>query len=87
MQLLSVKEISGHLKVKESTLYSWVSQSKIPFVKLNGLLRFDTDEIEAWVKENKVSRLETVTNKPVFRVKIVDGGIEDIIKNAIRETK
>ncbi|MDP2735778.1 MAG: helix-turn-helix domain-containing protein, partial [bacterium] len=44
MNLVTIKELSDFLKVKPSTLYSWVHGGTIPFVKLNGLLRFDMDE-------------------------------------------
>jgi excisionase family DNA binding protein len=50
MQLVSIKTIADLLSVKQSTLYSWVHNGTIPFHKLNGLIRFDIDEIEAWIK-------------------------------------
>ncbi len=53
MQLVSVKELSAYLNVKASTLYSWVQKGLIPFHKLNGLVRFDLGEVEAWIKESR----------------------------------
>lgn len=53
MKLVSIKDVSELLKVKESTLYSWVHCGKIPFCKINGLVRFDMDEIRAWVAKTK----------------------------------
>lgn len=53
MNLVTIKEISNLLKIKESTLYSWVQQQTIPFYKLNGLLRFDLDEIKKWIQKSK----------------------------------
>ena len=47
--LLTVKELSGWLNIKQSTLYLWVSQSKIPYCRLNGLIRFETPAIQAWL--------------------------------------
>jgi excisionase family DNA binding protein len=52
-RLLTIKELSGFLKVKEKTLYQWAQSQKIPCLKFNGVLRFDLDEIEAWVKSCK----------------------------------
>ncbi len=50
MQLVSIKTVADLLSVKQSTLYSWVHNGTIPYHKLNGLIRFDLDEIEAWIK-------------------------------------
>ncbi|MBZ0220892.1 MAG: helix-turn-helix domain-containing protein [Candidatus Methylomirabilis sp.] len=53
MNLVTIKELSDFLKVKPSTLYSWVHNGTIPFIKLNGLLRFDMDDVQEWVKGSK----------------------------------
>ena len=47
--LLTVKEVCGWLNVKQSTLYLWVSQNRIPYRRLNGLIRFETPAIQAWL--------------------------------------
>lgn len=54
--LVTIKEVSGFLKVKESTLYSWVNSGSIPSYKLNGLLRFDMEEIEEWISRSRISK-------------------------------
>ncbi len=53
MKLVSIKIVAEFLMVKQSTVYSWVRSGSIPSHKLNGLVRFDMDEIEAWVKSSK----------------------------------
>lgn len=79
MTLATIKEISAFLKVKESTLYSWVKNGYIPSYKLNGLLRFDMKEIEEWVKNSKFKPYSgNMANK---RMKNQDIG--RIIKKAI----
>ena len=47
--LLTVKEVCGWLNVKQSTLYLWVSQNRIPYRRLNRLIRFETPAIQAWL--------------------------------------
>ena len=79
MKLVTIKEISAFLKVKESTLYSWVHTDAIPFYKLNGLLRFDMAEIEEWVGKSRQSDLRG--NVAQIRPKNVD--INSIVKNAV----
>jgi len=54
-RLLSIDELSRFIGISKGTLYNWVSQRKIPFVKCNGLLRFDVDDINRWIEDNKVS--------------------------------
>ncbi|MBM2838740.1 MAG: putative IIA-like nitrogen-regulatory protein PtsN [Deltaproteobacteria bacterium] len=55
MQIATLKEVSLFLKVKESTLYSWAEKGCIPASKLNGLWRFDMDEIREWFR-NSIKR-------------------------------
>jgi len=48
--MLTVKELSAWLNIKQSTLYLWVSQNKIPCCRIHGLIRFDRDAIQTWLK-------------------------------------
>ena len=48
--MLTAKELSAWLKIKESTLYLWVSQNKIPCHRIHGLLRFESEDILRWLK-------------------------------------
>lgn len=48
--MLLPEDICTALGIKMSTLYSWTSQDLIPYVKVNGLLRFRADMIEPWLK-------------------------------------
>ncbi len=47
--LLTIKDLAAQLSIKPSTLYAWVSQSKIPCVRIHGLIRFQPEEIEGWL--------------------------------------
>ena len=53
--LLTVKDLATRLQVKDKTIYAWVSQGKIPSVKINGVIRVDTGEIEHWLQQCHVS--------------------------------
>ena len=50
LHMLTVKELSAWLNIKPSTLYLWVSQNKIPCRRIHGLVRFEPDAIQAWLK-------------------------------------
>ena len=47
--MLTIAQVSDLLNIKTSTLYAWVSQGKIPHVKIHGLVRFQADDIQQWV--------------------------------------
>ena len=47
--LLTIKELAEQLRIKPSTLYAWASQNKIPCVRIHGLIRFRSEEIERWL--------------------------------------
>ena len=47
--MLTVQQLSNLLNIKVSTLYGWVSQNKIPYVKIHGLIRFQVKDIDEWL--------------------------------------
>jgi excisionase family DNA binding protein len=47
--LLTIKDLAEQLRIKPSTLYAWASQSKIPCVRMHGLIRFRPEDIEGWL--------------------------------------
>lgn len=52
-QLIDAAELSKRLSIKKGTLYDWVRRGKIPFVRLETLVRFDLEDIDRWVQEKK----------------------------------
>lgn len=52
-RFLTLQEVSELLKIKERTIYQWVQQGKIPGFKLGNAWRFDRDDIEVWIEEQK----------------------------------
>ncbi len=51
--MLDIHELSKELKISESGIYQWVSQKKIPFVKMGRAVRFDPEDIKKWLEEKK----------------------------------
>lgn len=61
--LLTVREAARYLAVSVSTLYGWVWQRRVPFVKIGRALRFDRNDLETFVESNKqVPRQEISTS-------------------------
>jgi excisionase family DNA binding protein len=49
-RLLNITELSRQLGLAKGTIYNWVCQRRIPFIKLGRALRFDSEEVEQIVK-------------------------------------
>ena len=47
LPLLSAKRLSELLDIKEKTLYDWARTGKIPCHRINGLVRFNLNEVLA----------------------------------------
>jgi excisionase family DNA binding protein len=45
-RLLKIEELSALWSVPKATLYNWVNQGRLPYVKLGRSLRFDVVQIE-----------------------------------------
>jgi len=58
--LISPEELAAALKIARVTAYQWVRRGVIPYLKLEGVVRFDPTEIDAWLKSNR----RTATKAP-----------------------
>lgn len=52
-RLLTIREAAEYLAVSVSTLYGWVWQRRIPFIKIGRALRFDPHDLTAFIEVNK----------------------------------
>ncbi|MCM8758452.1 MAG: helix-turn-helix domain-containing protein [Candidatus Omnitrophica bacterium] len=65
-RLLTIKEAAEYLGVSQKTLYKWVSQRKIPCVKLSRkLLRFDVGCLDKIIEEKTQQPLDLDSFSPV----------------------
>jgi excisionase family DNA binding protein len=51
--LITVEQAAKFLAVSRSTLYGWVYQRRIPFVKVGRALRFETAELQKFIQANR----------------------------------
>ena len=56
-KLLTINEASQLLGLAKKTLYQYVCRRIIPFVKIQGNLRFRESNLEAWVEMQLVKPL------------------------------
>lgn len=66
-KLLTYEDIVKLLGVAKITLYGWVCRAKIPFLKINGLVRFRQSDIDAWIESCKREAGERREKKPTRR--------------------
>lgn len=52
--LLTIKEVATRYQVTERTIKSWKKDHKIPYLNLNGSIRFDEERLVTWEQSRKV---------------------------------
>jgi excisionase family DNA binding protein len=57
-RLVGLQEIAVYLNIKPSTIYAWVNQKRLPYIKIGRLVKFDLQDIDAWIQERKVKEFE-----------------------------
>lgn len=58
-KFLTVKEVSEYIGIATDTIYTMVSQKRIPFAKVGRLLRFDQTELDGWIEKHTVMPINT----------------------------
>lgn len=53
-KLLSVNQLADILGLRKITIYEWVRNNKIPFIKLGKRVLFYPNDIEEFIKTNRV---------------------------------
>ena len=54
---LSVDQIAAHLGVKPDTVYKWITRYDMPAHKVGRLWKFQTQEVDAWVRSRESASL------------------------------
>ena len=70
--MLTIKQVSAWLNIKESTLYLWVSHNKIPYRRIHGLIRFEPEAIQAWLDGFSPASPQKPSRAPRQNVEDVD---------------
>jgi len=52
-KLICPKEAAEVLGIKPDTLYRWTAERKIPFLKIEGAIRFRPSALQAWIQERE----------------------------------
>jgi len=57
--LIAAEELAAGMRVARVTIYQWVRRGVIPYLKLEGVVRFDPEEIQAWLKSKRQAARKT----------------------------
>jgi len=52
--LLTIQQAAQITGISTTTLYKWVSQRKIPYIKMGRLVKFDPLKLEEWIRQQTV---------------------------------
>jgi excisionase family DNA binding protein len=58
LRLLSSKDLSKLFNISQATVYRIVDGRKIPFYKINGVIRFSEKDILKYLEENRVEQIK-----------------------------
>jgi len=58
LKLLSIKDLSKLFNISQTTAYRIVEGRKIPFYKINGVLRFSEKDIIKYLEENRIEQIQ-----------------------------
>lgn len=53
-RLLDIQQVATYTGLSVHTLYTMVSQRRIPFVKMGRLTKFDREELDKWIASHSV---------------------------------
>jgi len=53
-QLIAIHEAAKYIGISIHTLYTMVSQRRVPYVKVGRLVKFNVELLDKWIKENTV---------------------------------
>lgn len=54
---LSPQELSAYTGLSVFTIYLWIRQRKIPFIKKSRLVKFDKEKIDAWFRKDEIKSI------------------------------
>lgn len=88
-EFLTINEVSEYLKIKPSTLYSWVKIGEIPHYKLHKMVRFKKEDIDAWMENHRENDIDVEKKaKGILKaVKRPGMTVDCLVKKTIAEVK
>ena len=51
---MNIKQAAEYTGLKESTIYHYIAERKIPFLKIGARVVFDSEDLNKWLAEMRV---------------------------------
>lgn len=68
-RLLTVSEVADVLSVSRATVYGLVSREAIPYLRINGAIRFPVEAIRTWIERNTIEAKVVPDRRSTYRVR------------------
>ena len=88
-EFLNIDELSQHLAIKKSSIYSMVEKGEIPHYRFGRLVRFKRTQIDAWAEGHRKECVDFAKEaRKVLKVAARPGrDINRVVKKSIEEVK
>jgi excisionase family DNA binding protein len=64
--LIAPEELAAGMRVARVTIYAWVRRGTIPHLKLEGVVRFDPQEVQAWLESKRLAARKAPGGGPII---------------------
>jgi excisionase family DNA binding protein len=52
LKYLTINGLAVYLKISKPTVYKWMAENKIPYIRINKrVIRFDKEKVDMWVEK------------------------------------
>lgn len=86
-KLLTAEDVATMINCGPSTIYEWAKSGRIPSLKLNGLVRFVPEEVQAWIQRNRQQASDQRNLFGHLPRQIVGVNVDTIIRKAVDAEK
>ena len=63
--LIAPEELAAGMRVARVTIYQWVRRGVIPHLKLEGVVRFDPEELKSWLDSRRKAAVKSPGGGPL----------------------
>ena len=79
-KFLTIAEVAAYLNIKQKTIYAKVEAGEIPYYRIGRLIRFNFDEINAWLESCRKSNKPEIEQQKTARRRTSNQSNEHIDK-------
>ncbi len=86
-KLLTAEDVAAMINCGPSTIYEWAKSGRIPSLKLNGLVRFVPEEVQAWIQRNRQQASDPGNSLGHLSQRVIGVSVDSIIRKAVDAEK